>query len=203
MTTPLLLSGFLIGALATPLAEPYAGETRPVHRLYLGLVTAGTFGLLGRRIGSEPVLAALLYVAAAGVLLAHIDLKAKRLPDRLTLPSYGIAAALLATAVPFTHDGQRRFAHALLGMLALLLLYAAQALAVPTGLGLGDVKLSGVLGLCLGWFGQGTWLTALLATHVLGAFTAVTVMAARRTRKTEFAFGPHMLAGTLIAISTT
>lgn len=204
MTTLLLLaSGFLIGALAAPLAEPYAGEIKPVHRLFLGLLTAATYGLLGLRVGTEPVLAALLYVATAGVLLAYIDLKVKRLPDRFTLPSYGVTTALLATAIPFTDDGQRRFGHALVGMLALFLLYAVQALAVPTGLGLGDVKLSGVLGLCLGWFGQETWLTGLLATHVLGVLAAITTVIVRRTRKGEFAFGPHMLTGSLIAISTT
>ncbi|TMQ94044.1 prepilin peptidase [Actinomadura soli] len=166
----------------------------------MGLVTAALYGMLGWRVGPEPVLPALLYLAAVGTLLGFIDIKAKRLPDRFTLPSYGIAAALLAAAAPFTGDGARRFEHALIGMALLFGLYFVQAFLVPSGIGMGDVKLSGVLGLYLGWFGQDAWILGLLATYVLGGVAGVGIMIARRTRKGEFAFGPCMLAGALLAL---
>ncbi|MEV0662614.1 prepilin peptidase [Actinomadura luteofluorescens] len=192
--------GFAIGVLAAPLATPYVGEVPRRRRVLMGLVTAALFGVLGWRAGTDAVLPALLYLAAAGALLGFIDVGVKRLPDRFTLPSYGVAAVLLAAAAPFTEDGARRFEHALVGMAALFALYFAQALLVPSGIGLGDVKLSGVLGLYLGWFGQNAWITGLLTTYLTGGLVALGIMIARRSRKGDFPFGPYMLAGTLAAI---
>ncbi|MEV0668238.1 prepilin peptidase [Actinomadura luteofluorescens] len=196
----LVPAGLVVGLLAVPLARPYVGDVRRRHRVLLGLVTAALFGVLGWRVGYEPVLPALLYLAAVGALLGFIDVGVRRLPDRFTLPSYGVAAALLGAAVPFTDGGVRRFEHALIGMVALFAVYFAQALLVPSGIGLGDVKLSGVLGLCLGWFGQDAWLIGLLATYLLGGLVALGIMIVRRSRKGEFPFGPYMLAGVLVAV---
>ncbi|GAA1839444.1 prepilin peptidase [Actinomadura bangladeshensis] len=193
-------AGLAAGLLAAPLAARYTGEVTRRDRIVLGLVTAVLFGVLGWRAGAEPVLPALLYLAAVGTLLGFIDVEVKRLPDRFTLPSYGLAAALLAAAAPFADDGLRRFEHALIGMAALFALYFLQAFLVPSGIGMGDVKLSGVLGLCLGWFGLDAWVLGLLATYLLGGLAAVGIMIVRRTRKGEFPFGPYMLAGTLVAV---
>ncbi|MGI5416782.1 prepilin peptidase [Actinomadura luteofluorescens] len=192
--------GLVIGVLAAPLAAPYVGEVPRRRRIVMGLVTAALFGVLGWRAGYEPVLPALLYLAAAGTLLGFIDVGVKRLPDRFTLPSYGVAVALLGAAAPFTEDGLRRFEHALIGMAALFAVYFAQALLVPSGIGMGDVKLSGVLGLYLGWFGQDAWLIGLLATYLLGGLVALGILIVRRSRKGEFPYGPYMLAGALAAI---
>jgi leader peptidase (prepilin peptidase)/N-methyltransferase len=192
--------GFVIGLLAAPMAAPFTGEVSRRRRLLMACVTAAVYGLLGWRAGLVPVLPALLYVGAVGTLLAFIDVGVKRLPDRFTLPSYGIAAVLLGAAAPFTGGGLRHFEHALIGMAVLFVLYAVQAFVVPSGIGLGDVKLAGVLGLCLGWFGQTAWVTGLLLTYLLGGCAAVAIMIARRTRKGEFPFGPCMLAGTLAAV---
>lgn len=196
-------AGLAVGLLAAPLAARYTGEVTRRDRIVLGLVTAVLFGVLGWRVGAEPVLAALLYLAAVGTLLGFIDVEVKRLPDRFTLSSYGLAAALLAAAAPFTDDGLRRFEHALIGMAALFALYFLQAFLVPSGIGMGDVKLSGVLGLCLGWFGRDAWVLGLLATYLLGGLVAVGIMIVRRTRKGDFPFGPYMLAGALVAVLST
>lgn len=193
-------AGLAVGLLAAPLAARYTGEVTRRGRIVLGLVTAVLFGVLGWQVGAVPVLPALLYLAAVGSLLGFIDVQVKRLPDRFTLPSYGLVAALLAAAAPFTDDGLRRFEHALIGMAALFALYFLQAFLVPSGTGMGDVKLSGVLGLCLGWFGLDAWVLGLLATYLLGGLAAVGIMIVRRTRKGEFPFGPYMLAGTLVAV---
>ncbi|MGI5204005.1 prepilin peptidase [Spirillospora sp. CA-108201] len=192
--------GFVVGVLAAPLAAPYVGGVPRRSRVLVGLLTAALFGLLGWRAGFEPVLPALLYLAAVAALLGFIDVGVKRLPDRFTLPSYGVAAALLGAAAPFTEDGPQRLGHALIGMAALFAVYFAQALLVPSGIGLGDVKLSGVLGLYLGWFGRDAWTIGLLSTYLLGGLAAVVIMIARRSRKGEFPFGPCMLAGALAAI---
>ncbi|WP_067803365.1 prepilin peptidase [Actinomadura formosensis] len=196
----LLPVGFVIGLLLAPMAAPYVGEVPRHRRILVGLVTAALYGVLGWCVGLEPVLPALLYLAAVGTLLGFIDIGVKRLPDRFTLPSYGMAAALLGAAAPFTDDGPQRFVHALIGMAVLFVLYFAQAFAAPSGIGMGDVKLSGVLGLYLGWFGQDAWVLGLLVTYLLGGLVAVGIMVVRRSRKGEFPFGPYMLAGALISV---
>ncbi|MEU8801515.1 A24 family peptidase [Spirillospora sp. NPDC048819] len=192
--------GLVVGLLLAPMAAPFVGDVPRRRRILMGLVTAAVYGILGWRVGPEPVLVALLYLAAIGTLLGFIDVEVKRLPDRFTLPSYGIAAALLAAAAPFTDDGLRHFQHALIGMAVLFVLYFVQAFIAPSGIGMGDVKLSGVLGLYLGWFGQDAWVVGLLATYFFGGLVGVGIMIVRRTRKGEFPFGPYMLAGALIAV---
>ncbi|MFC4050394.1 prepilin peptidase [Actinomadura syzygii] len=193
------LAGLAAGLVLAPLTAPFVGDVPP-RRAPVALVTAAAFGLLGWRVGLEPVLPALLYLAAVGALLGVVDVKVKRLPDRFTLPSYGVAAALLAAAAPFTKNGLDHFLHALLGMAALFAVYLLQAFITPSGIGLGDVKLSGVLGLCLGWFGLDTWVFGLLATYLIGGAMGIGILVVRRDRKGEFAFGPAMLAGTLLAV---
>jgi prepilin signal peptidase PulO-like enzyme (type II secretory pathway) len=81
------------------------------------------------------------------------DARHHRLPDPLTLPSYPIALALLAIAVPFTPHGIRQLAQAAIGAAASLALYTLLALIGRGAIGRGDVKLSGVLGLYLAWQG--------------------------------------------------
>ena len=192
--------GLVVGLLLAPMAVPFVGEVPRRRRILMGVVTAAVYGILGRRVGLEPVLVALLYLAAVGTLLGFIDVEVKRLPDRFTLPSYGIAPALLAASIPFTDDGLELFWHALIGMAAMFVLYFVQAFVAPSGIGLGDVKLSGVLGLYLGWFGQGAWVLGLLATYVLGGLVGVGIMIVRRTRKGEYPFGPYMLIGALLGV---
>ncbi|MEV5825824.1 A24 family peptidase [Spirillospora sp. NPDC052242] len=189
--------GFVAGRLLAPLAEPYVGDVPAGDRTAVGAVTALVFGVLGFAVGLEPVLPALLYIALVGTLLAFVDVHVKRLPDGFTLPSYAIVPTLLAAAAPFTEDGTRHFVQALAGMAGLFLLYAVPAFVKPSWLGLGDVKLAGVLGLCLGWFGLETWLAAVLLTYLLSGVLNIGIMIVRRSLRREFAYGPYMLAGAL------
>ncbi|MCQ0009059.1 hypothetical protein [Actinomadura madurae] len=61
----LVPAGLVVGLLVAPMAAPYVGEVSRRGRVVVGLVTAALFGLLGWRAGLEPVLPALLYLAAA------------------------------------------------------------------------------------------------------------------------------------------
>src|SRR5512135_1405834 len=115
--------------------------------------------MMGWRFGLSPALPAYSYLAVVGAVLAIIDVRQRRLPDRLTLPSYPIALALLGVAAAALPGGGRHFLGALLGMGVALGLFGGQAVIYPDGRGWGDVKLAGILGLYLGWLG----LTALAA----------------------------------------
>jgi leader peptidase (prepilin peptidase)/N-methyltransferase len=161
---------------------------------------AALFVVMALRFGPDPVLPAFLYLAAVGLALALIDLDCKRLPDALTLPSYAVVTVLLAAATAAGSDSGSLL-RALLGGLAMYAVYFALCFAYPAGMGFGDVKLAGVLGLCTGWLGWGAWGLALFASFLLGGLFGIALVLSRRGgRKTAVPFGPFMLLATLLAV---
>jgi leader peptidase (prepilin peptidase)/N-methyltransferase len=87
------------------------------------------------------------------------------------------------------------------GRLPLCGFYALLWLVYPAGMGLGDVKLSGVLGLYLGWLGWGPVLVGAFSAFVLGGLVGIgVILFAGGGRKSKVPFGPFMLLGTLIGI---
>lgn len=146
-------------------------------------------------------LVALLYLAAISIALALIDLDAHRLPDAIVLPSYAVGAVLLGGAALLDGDlvGLARLAA---GAGIAFGLYLVLALISPKGMGLGDVKLAGVLGLWLAAFGWGQLAVGIGAAFLLGGVTGIVLLATRRVgRKTGIPFGPWMLAGAWIGIA--
>jgi leader peptidase (prepilin peptidase)/N-methyltransferase len=99
-----------------------------------------TLAVLG--LGSRGVVGAIFLGALA--VLAVIDFKTHRIPNRIVLPS---AALVLALQLALFPDDALEWVLASLGAAALLL---ALALVKPGGIGMGDVKLGLLLGAGLG-----------------------------------------------------
>jgi leader peptidase (prepilin peptidase)/N-methyltransferase len=168
------------------------------------LITAGLFTALWLRFGPSPLLPALGYLAAVSVALFFIDAAYKRLPDALTLPSYPIGLILLGIGAAWTPGGARHLEGGLIGMAAAWLFFVLQAFIYPAGIGWGDVKLSGLLGLYLGWFGIRALLLGLFGGYLLAAVAGIGLVLARRaTRKSYLAFGPYLLVSTMAVILVT
>jgi len=164
------------------------------------LLTAVVFAALAVQLGASWALPAFLYLAAVGVALACIDWDTRRLPNALTLPSYAVGGALLTGAAAATGHWSMLL-RAAIGMVALFALYFLLAFIYPAGMGFGDVKLAGLLGLYLGWLGWGAWCVGVFAGFLLGGIGGGIVIATHRGgRKTAIPFGPFMLAGALLAI---
>ena len=162
--------------------------------------TAALFAVMALRFELDPVLPAYLYLAAVGLALALIDLDCKRLPDVLTLPSYPVAVVLLGAAAFFGSDSGSLL-RALLGGLAMFAVYFALCFAYPAGMGFGDVKLAGVLGLYTAWLGWGAWAVGLFLGFFLGGIFGIALIAFKKGgRKTAVPFGPFMLLGALLAV---
>jgi leader peptidase (prepilin peptidase)/N-methyltransferase len=174
----------------------------PISRRYpaVELVTGLLFGVMALRFGLDPVLPAYLYLVSVGVALALIDLDCRRLPDILTLPSYPVAVVLLGLAA-LAGSGSGEWLRAVLGALVAFTLYFGLCFAYPAGMGFGDVKLSGVLGLYLGWLGWGVLAVGLFLGFLLGGlFGIAVVLRGSGGRKTAVPFGPFMLLGVLLAV---
>jgi len=168
----------------------------PVVELGTGVL----FAVMALRFGLDPVLPAFLYLAAVGIALGVIDLDCKRLPDKLTLPSYPVAAVLLGAAALAGSDSGDPL-RALIGGAAMYAIYFALCFAYPAGMGFGDVKLAGVLGFYTAWIGWGAWAVGLFLGFFLGgAFGFLLILVRRGGRKTAVPFGPFMLLGVLVAI---
>lgn len=163
-------------------------------------LTALLFALMAWKFGASWELPAYLYLVAVGVALAFIDFDTKRLPDKLTLPSYAVLGALLALPATLEPDWAS-YLQAWLGALALFGFYFILALIYPAGMGFGDVKLAGVLGLALGWLGWGVLVVGGFLGFMLGGLVgAMILLTGRGGRKTAIPFGPFMIAGALLAI---
>jgi leader peptidase (prepilin peptidase)/N-methyltransferase len=177
----------------------------PGHTWWLVIAVALAWASLAFRVGDYAqwsLLPAYLYLGAVGGVLAQIDIDVHRLPDVIVLPSYPIAFVLLL--VPTVVTGQWGWLlRAVLAGLALFTVYLVLALVSPGGggLGFGDVKLAGVLGLLLGWLGWGPVVVSVLGAFVIGGVLAlILLLAGRAGRSSHIAFGPSMIVGAWVAV---
>ncbi len=176
------------------------GERVSVRYPLVELATAALFVATTIRFGATPELPAYLYLAAVSVALAAIDVDVRRLPDVIVVPSY-LVGVLLLVPVAVARADWWSAGRGLAAMVALLALYLVLAGVHPGGMGFGDVKLAGLLGLYLGWLSWSAVVIGTFAGFLFGALFGIAIVAAGRgTRKTAIPFGPYMLAGTLLAV---
>jgi leader peptidase (prepilin peptidase)/N-methyltransferase len=168
-----------------------------------GPVGVVAFGAIAWALGPVTGLPAFLVLAGHGVLLGSVDLGCRRLPDLLVGSAFAgcVVPLALATTVDGTPD---RLLRAAFGATAMGVSYLVLALLPRSGLGFGDVKLAGVLGLALGWLGWPAVLLGLALPHLLGGPVAVVLLlTGRAERETALPFGPALLAGALLAVVIT
>ena len=68
----------------------------------------------------------------------------------------------------------------------------------PRGLGYGDVRLSGVLGIALGYVGSGELVVGVYAGFLLGGVGRRSALVLRIVDRKGYPFGPFMLVGALV-----
>jgi leader peptidase (prepilin peptidase)/N-methyltransferase len=182
------------------LAELTAGLGAGRQRVVTGVVLVVVEAILVWRIGWSAALAAFVYLGALGVVVSVIDLRTHRLPNRIVLPSYPVVVALLALAAGM--EGRWwPLGRAALAMALGTGFYLVLGLAFEHGLGLGDVKLAGLLALALGWLGWVEVATGVLAAWWLAALIVVGRHLARRgARGATLALGPWLGLGALVAV---
>nr|WP_318152747.1 prepilin peptidase [Microbacterium helvum] len=141
------------------------------------------------------VIVAFLYFAAISIVLTLIDLDTHRLPNSIVLPSYLVSGILFTVAALLTGEW-RLLLRAAIGMAVLYAFYFLLRLARPGGMGGGDVKLAGVVGIYLGWIGWGALAVGAFSAFVYGGVFGIALLLLRRAgRKTAIPFGPWMILG--------
>lgn len=143
---------------------------------------------------------AFLYLAALTIVLSDIDLALHRLPNAIVLPAYVVGAVLL-TAAALLQGAPQWLVVAGIGAVGSFVFYAIPAFLYPAGMGFGDVKLAGVLGMFLGYLGWSQLIVGVAGAFVVGAVAGAIVLLVRRSgRGTAIPFGPWMFAGAWIGI---
>jgi len=171
----------------------------PISIVYpvIEIVTAITFLAMFARFGLQPLLAVRLVFGCAMIVLLVIDLEHRILPNAITLPGIivGIAASFLLPPPPGWLDS-------LIGAVAGAgVLYAIGELYLRVrheeGLGMGDVKMLGMIGAFLGWK---LMLVTMVIASLLGSIVGLAVIAARKGgMKSALPFGTFLAIGALVA----
>ena len=168
--------------------------------LVLGLIGAAVLGEFGALFGADVALAAFAVLALGLLAMSAVDLERFLIPNRLLYPTLFALAPLLVVASAVDHRWGS-LARAAIAGAAAFVGFLAVHLAVPRGMGFGDVRLAGVIGLATGWLGLGHAFVAFFAAFLLGALVGIGVMAVTgRGRKTRIPFGPFMAAGAVVAV---
>ena len=180
--------GFLVGrvpvetttrwrypATAAMTAGLWAGAAVEFPRLYVAIV-AGTFlGIL--------------------LALALIDLRHRILPNAIVYPS-SVLFAVLVVAGALTHQPLSPV-HATIGAVAFGLPFLVIALASPAGMGMGDAKLAGFIGLVLGSLCLRYVGVAAALGILAGGLASAVALAAGQSRKSTIPFGPWLALGAM------
>jgi len=156
------------------------------------LVTAASFAAVVAVRGFDDGLWLELPFVACLIALAGIDLDHKLLPNKIVYPmaAYGLVVSLIVATDDFPE-------HLIAGVGAFAFLLAA-VLAYPSGMGMGDVKLAGAMGLYLGV----SVVPALLAAFFTGTVFGLAVIAREgaQARKKAVPFGVFLAIGGLVGV---
>ena len=140
--------------------------------------------------GSEIALGACLAATLATITLT--DLEHRVIPNKVL-----IVAALVAVGLLVAGDRDALAEHAIAAAIAFAVMFLI-AIVYPRGMGMGDVKLAGVMGLYLGK----AVAPALLIGFAAGALFGLALIASRgaEARKQTVPFGPFLALGAVVAL---
>jgi leader peptidase (prepilin peptidase)/N-methyltransferase len=183
-----VLSWLLLRGRCRRCREPIAWRYPAVE-----LVTAGLYAAVVAARDDAAGIALGLILVTALVPIVLIDLERRLIPNLITGPA-AVAAVVAGLALDLDGVPEQLIAGAAAGGFFLL-----AALAYPRGMGMGDVKLAGVLGLCLGRAVAPALMIALLSGVLVGG-VIMARLGARAGRKTAVPFGPFLALGGVVAL---
>ncbi|MDF2968232.1 MAG: peptidase prepilin type [Nocardioidaceae bacterium] len=179
---------------------PYAELARaPRLGLWCALVAAVAAGVMGASRGWQPDLPVWTFLAVAGVAMGYVDWRTRLLPVRLVVPSYVVVGLLLLCAFAVERDTDQ-LVGALLAWAGVFAVFFVLWFIYPRGLGYGDVRLSGLIGMALGWLGWSAVLVGTYAGFLLGAVIGGVLALMRVVDRRGYPFGPFMLVGVVLGV---
>jgi len=179
---------------------PYVEIARsPGLGVRAAITSALAGGVLGASVGLDWILPCLVFLTPVGVALAVVDWRTMLLPTRVIAPSYAVVIALLLVAAGVQRNPDALL-HAALGWAVAGGLFWLLWFIYPRGMGYGDVRLSGILGLALGYLGWAELLVGVYAAFLIGGFGGLVLSRLRVVQRKRFPFGPFMLVGAVVGV---
>ena len=188
------------GGTKTPYAE-LAGDGVATRAAYwCGATAAVAGGLAGWSLGMSVGLAAWLILVVSGAVLGFIDARTKYLPSAIIWPSYLLVGLALLVGAAVSGEWDALLRAVIAGVVAFGA-FGLLWLVFPAGVGFGDVRLAGLLGLALGWLGWSEVAAGIYLGFFLGAVIGVLLRMVKVLKRRElFPFGPFMLVGALLGL---
>jgi len=176
------------------------GRPRAAVEWWVVAGTAALFAALGVRFGADWALPAYLVLAASLLSIAVIDLRLYIVPNRIVYPTLALSIPLLVGAA-LLHHHPTAIRSAAIGSIGAWFFLLVVHLIQPRGMGFGDVRLSAILGMYLGFLSVRLVLWGMLAGFMLGAVIGLgLIVFGGRGRKEAVPFAPFLAAGTILAI---
>lgn len=186
-------------AALSPLMRAQFEAPNWLSRSWLHVPIAAVLGGLAGCAPSLALQATFVVLAVAASLLIVIDLSEFRLPDVIVLPLYAVLALGLTIAA-WADQNWWPLLGAGIGAVVMFVLFFVMAYFAPD-LGFGDVKLAGVVGGFLGWFGLAESVAGFFFAWALMAVVAVVMIAVRRINvKASLPFGPYLIVGAVVGV---
>ena len=183
-----------------PPKEPYVDiAASPGLAWRSAVASAVVAGAVGARVGWSPALLLAAYLVPVGVALSVVDWRTRLLPTRVIAPSYVVVVALAVGASALDGDWDD-LVRAGLGWAAAGGLFLLMWIVYPAGMGYGDVRLSGLLGIALGHLGWAELLTGVFAAFLLGGLGGGLLSLLRVVDRKAYPFGPFMLLGAVVGV---
>jgi leader peptidase (prepilin peptidase)/N-methyltransferase len=172
----------------------------PERTIGAALVTGVVFAAAGNHFGAHLVLAPFCVFFAMLVVVSITDLSHRLVPRRLIYVGVALIVPLLVATSAVDHSWPSLSGAAIGGAVAFALFFAVWWF-VPRGLGFGDVRLAGSIGLTVGYLSLLHVYLAFLAGFVVGTIFGLAMMAVSTAgRKTRIPFAPALATGAVIAV---
>ncbi|MBX3014639.1 MAG: prepilin peptidase [Caldilineaceae bacterium] len=189
---------FLAQQSRPALAGSRTGAQTPRRQRYLGVWVAAILlgGLVFWQLGWTPKALLVAVEAWFFLAIAVIDLEHRIVPNRMLL----VAAPIVLVANLLL--GELAFASLLLGAVAGFGFFLVLALLAPGGMGMGDVKLAGLIGLTTG---LASVVPALFIGILAGGVASVVILLTNRLRspaerKQTMAYAPYLVVGVWVTL---
>lgn len=190
----------VVAAESVEVKEPYAEIARLPGLAWKAALASGVCGaLLGLVLGWSWPLLYLVPLVPVAVALAVVDWRTRLLPTKVIAPTYVGVIVLVLVCWLVTRDTDD-LVRAGWGWLIAGGLYFILWFVYPRGMGYGDVRLSGVVGIALGYLGWHELLVGIYGGFLLGGILGGTLSLLRRVDRKGYPFGPFMLLGALVGI---
>lgn len=164
------------------------------------VLTGAVWVAVALRFGWSWTLPAELVLVTGLIALAFIDYDQLKLPRVIVWPLGLTVLAFLLLAAGVQGTWRRLLVALICAAVEFAVLFAIN-FASPRALGFGDVRLSPVLGLALGWIGWRWAFWGFLGANFLGAVVGLVLIAAQRAgRRTPIPFGVFLALGAFAAM---